>query len=86
MADGKTRGNADYLSPHGRRLFIKCHALEDGVVDKVIFFIAPVIIGGRESFPAVGGKTFRRLEDAYRIKNVRIKRIGEDLLIEGYLR
>jgi diaminohydroxyphosphoribosylaminopyrimidine deaminase/5-amino-6-(5-phosphoribosylamino)uracil reductase len=65
---------------------LNAHALEDGVVDKVIFFIAPVIIGGRESFPAVGGKTFRRLEDAYRIKNVRIKRIGEDLLIEGYLR
>jgi len=65
---------------------LNAHALEEGVVDKVMFFIAPIIIGGRESFPAIGGKTFKRLEDAYRIKDVSIKRLGEDILIEGYVR
>jgi len=64
---------------------LNAHALEDGIVDKIIFFVAPIIIGGRESFPAIGGKTFRRLEEAYRIKDIRIKRIGQDFLIEGYL-
>jgi diaminohydroxyphosphoribosylaminopyrimidine deaminase/5-amino-6-(5-phosphoribosylamino)uracil reductase len=48
---------------------LNAHALEDGVVDKVMFFVAPIIIAGRESFPAIGGKTFKRLEDAYRIKD-----------------
>jgi len=33
---------------------LNSHALEDGIVDKVMFFIAPKIIGGKDSFPAVG--------------------------------
>jgi diaminohydroxyphosphoribosylaminopyrimidine deaminase/5-amino-6-(5-phosphoribosylamino)uracil reductase len=65
---------------------LNSHALEDGIVDKVLFFIAPKIIGGRESFPAVGGKTFRRLEEAYRTHEARIRKIGEDFLIEGYIK
>jgi diaminohydroxyphosphoribosylaminopyrimidine deaminase/5-amino-6-(5-phosphoribosylamino)uracil reductase len=65
---------------------LNAHALEDGIVDKVLFFIAPKIIGGRDSFPSVGGKTFRKLEEAYRLKETKIRRIGEDFLIEGYLR
>jgi diaminohydroxyphosphoribosylaminopyrimidine deaminase/5-amino-6-(5-phosphoribosylamino)uracil reductase len=59
--------------------------LEEGIVDKVMFFIAPKIIGGKESFPAVGGKSFRKLEEAYRLKDVSVKRVGEDILIEGYI-
>src|SRR4030066_1462997 len=47
---------------------LNAHALEDGIVDKVMFFIAPKIIGGEKSFPAVGGKTFRNLEDAYKLR------------------
>lgn len=64
---------------------LNSHALEDRIVDKVIFFIAPKIIGGRESFSAVGGKTFKKLEEAYRITNTKIRRLGEDFLIEGYV-
>jgi diaminohydroxyphosphoribosylaminopyrimidine deaminase / 5-amino-6-(5-phosphoribosylamino)uracil reductase len=60
-------------------------ALEEGIVDKVLFFIAPKIIGGKESFPAVGGRSFRRLEEAYRLKDVKVRRVGEDILIEGYI-
>lgn len=60
-------------------------AFEEGVVDKVMFFIAPKIIGGKESFPAVGGRTFRRLEEAHCLKDVKIRRVGEDILVEGYI-
>jgi len=60
-------------------------ALEEGIVDKVVFFIAPKIIGGKESFPAVGGRTFRNLEDAYRLRDIKIHRVGEDILVEGYI-
>jgi diaminohydroxyphosphoribosylaminopyrimidine deaminase/5-amino-6-(5-phosphoribosylamino)uracil reductase len=65
---------------------LNSHALEDKIVDKVMFFIAPVIIGGKESFPAVGGKTFKRLEEAYRIEDISVRKIGQDILIEGYVR
>lgn len=64
---------------------LNAHALEDGIVDKVMFFIAPRIIGGRKSFTAVGGETYRKLEEAYKITDLKIKRIGEDFLIEGYI-
>ena len=65
---------------------LNSYCLESGIVDKVLFFVAPKIIGGRSSFPAVGGNTFRRLEEAYRVEDLSVKRIGEDVLIEGYIR
>lgn len=65
---------------------LNAHVLEDGIVDKVMFFIAPMIIGGRESFPAVGGKSYKKLEEAYRIIDTKIRRIGPDFLIEGYIK
>ncbi|HXX58638.1 MAG TPA: bifunctional diaminohydroxyphosphoribosylaminopyrimidine deaminase/5-amino-6-(5-phosphoribosylamino)uracil reductase RibD [Thermodesulfovibrionales bacterium] len=64
---------------------LNARALQDGIVDKVLFFIAPKIIGGKESFPAVGGRTFRRLEDAISLRDVRVKKLGADILVEGYL-
>jgi diaminohydroxyphosphoribosylaminopyrimidine deaminase/5-amino-6-(5-phosphoribosylamino)uracil reductase len=64
---------------------LNSYCLERGIVDKIMFFIAPKIIGGKESFPAVGGRSFRKLEDAYLIKDINIRRIGNDILIEGYV-
>ncbi len=64
---------------------LNAYALEDNIVDKVMFFIAPIIIGGKESFPAVGGQRFKKLSEAYKIKNTKVRRIGEDFLITGYL-
>jgi diaminohydroxyphosphoribosylaminopyrimidine deaminase/5-amino-6-(5-phosphoribosylamino)uracil reductase len=60
-------------------------ALEEEIVDKVMFFIAPKIIGGKESFPAVGGRSFRKIEEAYLLKDVKVRRVGRDVLIEGYI-
>ena len=64
---------------------LSSYCLEAGIVDKVMFFIAPKIIGGRDSFPAVGGNSFRQLENAHRLMDVKTKKIGEDILIEGYI-
>ncbi len=64
---------------------LNAHALEDGIVDKVMFFVAPKILGGKDSYPSVGGKISRRLEHAFQLKDISIRRIGEDMLIEGYL-
>lgn len=59
------------------------HALKDGIVDKVMIFIAPKIIGGKDSVPAVGGVS-TGLQKPWRLRDLRIRRIGEDILIEGY--
>ncbi len=65
---------------------LNSYCLESGIVDKVMFFVAPKIMGGRNSFTAVGGSTFRRLEEAYRIEDLSVRKVGEDILIEGYIR
>ncbi len=64
---------------------LSAHALMGGVVDKVMYFIAPKIIGGRKSYPAVGGNTFKPLEKALMVKDMKVRRVGQDILIEGYL-
>lgn len=64
---------------------LNAYALQDGIVDKLVFFIAPKIIGGRDSIPAVGGKFYQKLKDAYKIQDMKVKKVGEDFMIEGYL-
>jgi diaminohydroxyphosphoribosylaminopyrimidine deaminase/5-amino-6-(5-phosphoribosylamino)uracil reductase len=78
-----SRGIASVMIEGGSSL--GAYALQDGIVDKVVFFIAPKIIGGRHSLPAIGGSVFRRLEDAYKVRDLRTKKVGEDLLVEGYI-
>ncbi len=58
--------------------------LEEGLVDKVAFFIAPLIIGGRDAVPAVGGVGVAQVADALRLCDVDITRLGEDFLLTGY--
>lgn len=61
-------------------------ALESDIVDKVIFFIAPRIIGGKEGIPAIGGRGIERLTDSFSIGEVIVDRVDSDIAIEGYLK
>lgn len=76
-------GIVSVLVEGGSSLASSC--LEAGIVDKVIFYIAPKIIGGERSFPAVGGKAFRRLQDAHFLSGTSVRRLGDDIVIEGYI-
>lgn len=60
-------------------------ALEEDIVDRFFFFISPKIIAGRNAITSVEGEGIKRLSQARRLKEVKIKRIGEDILISGYL-
>ena len=57
-----------------------------GLVDKGMFFIAPEIIGGKDSISSVMGRGISRLDKAVKLKDVKIKMIGEDFLVEGVVR
>jgi diaminohydroxyphosphoribosylaminopyrimidine deaminase/5-amino-6-(5-phosphoribosylamino)uracil reductase len=59
---------------------------DHGLVDKVIAFIAPVIIGGKEAKTAVAGKGVEKVIDAAKLERVRLEKFGEDLMISGYLK
>jgi len=55
------------------------------LVDKVIVFIAPVIIGGSEAKTAVGGKGVDKVVNSLRLGRVSVERFGEDLMVSGYV-
>ena len=60
--------------------------LDAGLVEKVSFFIAPLIIGGHEARASIGGTGAPLVADATRLRDVEIKRHGEDVEITGYLK
>jgi diaminohydroxyphosphoribosylaminopyrimidine deaminase/5-amino-6-(5-phosphoribosylamino)uracil reductase len=55
------------------------------LVDKVLFFMSPKIIGGKEAISSVMGKGILRIEKAVKLKEVKLRRIGDDFLVEGYV-
>ena len=61
-------------------------ALQAKVVDRVIWMVAPKIIGGRDSVPVVGGKGACSLKEAIQLENFSVQRLDSDLLITGDVR
>lgn len=59
--------------------------LNHGLVDKVIWFLAPKIIGGKTAPSPVGDPGIKKLADARTVDIDRIYRCGDDVCIEGYL-
>jgi len=64
---------------------VNASALSAGIVDKVMVFVAPILIGGKDAPGPLGGKGIRHLKDAFKIKNMTVNPIGNDFLLEGYL-
>ncbi len=54
------------------------------MVDKVVAFVAPVIIGGSDAISPVGGRGIASMEDALRLRDVEARRFGADMAIIGY--
>ncbi|MCL5057333.1 MAG: bifunctional diaminohydroxyphosphoribosylaminopyrimidine deaminase/5-amino-6-(5-phosphoribosylamino)uracil reductase RibD [Actinobacteria bacterium] len=64
---------------------VHASALDSGMVDKVVWFIAPMLIGGREAPGALGGEGPESLAGATALDRVSVSRIGGDILVEGYI-
>jgi diaminohydroxyphosphoribosylaminopyrimidine deaminase/5-amino-6-(5-phosphoribosylamino)uracil reductase len=60
------------------------NALRAGIIDKIIVFVAPKILGARD-VTAVGGSGIQRLADAIAIKDWNVTASGPDLVITGYV-
>lgn len=60
-------------------------ALKEGIVDKVRFYIAPKIIGGENSRNSVSGEGFYSLRECVNIRDVLYERIGDEIVVEGYV-
>jgi diaminohydroxyphosphoribosylaminopyrimidine deaminase/5-amino-6-(5-phosphoribosylamino)uracil reductase len=59
--------------------------LDEGLIDKLLLFLSPKLIGDPEAPGIFGGKGVFRLQEAISLKEMKAKRIGEDVLLEGYL-
>ena len=55
------------------------------LVDKVIVFIAPIIIGGEGAKAAVAGRGIEKMADSLRLKRVSVERFDEDVMVSGYV-
>jgi diaminohydroxyphosphoribosylaminopyrimidine deaminase / 5-amino-6-(5-phosphoribosylamino)uracil reductase len=60
-------------------------ALQEGIVGKVISFISPKIVGGRDAMTPVGGKGIEKLNDAILLSDITVKHVGVDIMIQGYI-
>ncbi|EJO5348621.1 bifunctional diaminohydroxyphosphoribosylaminopyrimidine deaminase/5-amino-6-(5-phosphoribosylamino)uracil reductase RibD [Clostridium botulinum] len=58
-------------------------ALKEGIVDKVMCFIAPKIMGGQDSKNMIGGDGVENLKDIFKLENLKLEKIGEDILVQG---
>lgn len=54
------------------------------LIDKISFFIAPIVIGGRDAPSAIGGAGANLLSSAMRLGDVEIKNHGADIEVTGY--
>jgi len=74
-------GMTSILIEGGEEVFTS--ALASNVVDKVYMFVAPKILG--EGIPFTKLST-PKLKDAVTLHKLKYKKIGEDILISGYIK
>jgi len=57
--------------------------IEKDLADRLLIFVAPKIIGGREAITSVEGSGIAKIKDARRFKIKSVTRFEEDILIEA---
>lgn len=88
-------GSLDQLSSelYGREIqsfLLECgpdlafNALTSGIIDKIVVFVAPKILGGRE-IPAIGGAGIDRLSQAIPLGEWSVAHAGPDLVLTAYV-
>ena len=53
------------------------------LIDKVLFYIAPKIIGGKEALSVVGGKGVAKLKNAKEFESFEVEMLGDEMKVEG---
>jgi diaminohydroxyphosphoribosylaminopyrimidine deaminase/5-amino-6-(5-phosphoribosylamino)uracil reductase len=59
--------------------------LDEGLIDKLLLFLSPKLIADPQAPGIFGGKGVSKLQEAIPLKEMKARRIGEDILLEGYL-
>jgi diaminohydroxyphosphoribosylaminopyrimidine deaminase / 5-amino-6-(5-phosphoribosylamino)uracil reductase len=56
-----------------------------GLVDKVVAFFAPIVIGGEKAKLAVAGQGIEKLSDCVKLNRVTVEIIDKDIMVSGYI-
>ena len=60
-------------------------SFNQNIVDKIFFFYAPKILGGRLSHGITGGEGVNRIRQALKVRDLKVRKCGDDVLVEGYV-
>ncbi|HEY0159802.1 MAG TPA: bifunctional diaminohydroxyphosphoribosylaminopyrimidine deaminase/5-amino-6-(5-phosphoribosylamino)uracil reductase RibD [Thermoanaerobaculia bacterium] len=63
---------------------VHSEVIRQGLWQKMILFIAPMIVGGAEAPSIFSGEAVARLTDAYRFRFDRVELVGSDLMVTAY--
>ena len=67
----------------GGTLAFSC--FEQGIVDKVIYYIAPKILGGASAKTSVEGDGFKEIADCTKLKDISVRMIDNDICVTAYV-
>ncbi len=60
-------------------------ALDNHIIDKICFFYAPILVGGRGSRGMISGEGANTIDQAVTITDLSIRNFDDDICVEGYL-
>ncbi|MGI5823287.1 MAG: bifunctional diaminohydroxyphosphoribosylaminopyrimidine deaminase/5-amino-6-(5-phosphoribosylamino)uracil reductase RibD [Dethiobacteria bacterium] len=58
--------------------------LKENIIDKIYFFIAPLLLGGENAPTPLGGAGAHELKESWEVQDLELKQLDNDLLIIGY--
>ncbi|PJI10329.1 MULTISPECIES: bifunctional diaminohydroxyphosphoribosylaminopyrimidine deaminase/5-amino-6-(5-phosphoribosylamino)uracil reductase RibD [Clostridium] len=67
----------------GSKLNFSC--IKENIVDKVMYFVAPKLVGGEKAKTSIEGEGIKSLSDAVKVNNMNSEKIGQDILLTGYV-
>ena len=64
---------------------VNASALREKLVNRVVLYLAPTLMGGQDARSVIGDRSPKRLAQALALHRVTVRRIGEDVVVEGDL-
>ncbi|MDD5727058.1 MAG: bifunctional diaminohydroxyphosphoribosylaminopyrimidine deaminase/5-amino-6-(5-phosphoribosylamino)uracil reductase RibD [Victivallales bacterium] len=65
---------------------LAAEVLNAGIVNKIEFHIAPKLLGGSGSRPAIGGRNPLSLDAARELRDYQLETAGNDIIVSGYVK
>lgn len=65
---------------------VAASALSAGIVNKLVYFLAPRLLGGSDGTPVFDGKGVEKLADAAILEPMTVTQVGRDILVQGYVK